>query len=127
MNVILSIKPIYAEKILSGEKRFEYRKVVFKQAVTRVYLYASFPVCRIVGEFFLAGIISDSPNSVWRKTKKYSGVDLQFFNSYFKDKKTAHALHVSSAKKYKKALDPKTLISGFRAPQSFCYVEDLDI
>ena len=30
MKVLLSIKPEFVEKIFSGEKRFEYRKNIFK-------------------------------------------------------------------------------------------------
>ena len=40
MNVILSIKPEFVEKIFSGEKQYEYRKILFKQKVDTVYIYA---------------------------------------------------------------------------------------
>ena len=51
MNVILSIKPEFVEKIFSGEKQYEYRKILFKQKVDTVYIYASRPISKIVGEF----------------------------------------------------------------------------
>ena len=35
MNVLLSIKPRFVEKILEGEKRFEFRKGIFKQDVAK--------------------------------------------------------------------------------------------
>ncbi|MBI6731014.1 ASCH domain-containing protein, partial [Pseudomonas amygdali] len=42
MKVLLSIKPEYAEKILQGEKRFEFRKSVFKNPDVRtVVIYAT--------------------------------------------------------------------------------------
>lgn len=33
MKILLSIKPRFVEKIISGEKLYEYRKVVFKELI----------------------------------------------------------------------------------------------
>ena len=33
MKILLSIKPEYAHKIFSGEKKFEYRKIIFKKNI----------------------------------------------------------------------------------------------
>lgn len=33
MEVLLAIKPEFVEKIFSGEKKYEFRKVVFKKEV----------------------------------------------------------------------------------------------
>ena len=57
MNVILSIKPEFVEKIFSGEKQYEYRKILFKQKVDTIYIYASRPVSKIVGEFKIDDIV----------------------------------------------------------------------
>ena len=65
MHALLSIKPEYAEKILKGEKLFEFRKVAFAQEVSKIFIYATSPVCRIVGEFEVGGIIKDSPKETF--------------------------------------------------------------
>ena len=75
MNVILSIKPEFVEKILSGVKKYEYRKTAFKRPVSRVYIYSSSPVKRIVAEFMLETVLSDSPIKIWEKTKDFSGIE----------------------------------------------------
>lgn len=42
MKVLLSIKPEFAEKIFSGEKKFEFRRSIFKdKTVKTVLVYAS--------------------------------------------------------------------------------------
>mgnify|MGYP003419304449 CR=1 FL=1 len=46
-----------------------------------------------------------------------------FFDAYFNDKEKAYALCISSVKRYDKAINPKEKISGFSAPQSFCYTQ----
>lgn len=52
MKVLLSIKPEFVEKIFSGEKRFEYRKSIFKQQnIDTIVIYSTMPVGMIVGEF----------------------------------------------------------------------------
>ena len=45
MKIILSIKPQYCEEIFAGEKRFEYRRKIFKQSVDSVLVYATSPMC----------------------------------------------------------------------------------
>jgi len=52
MNVLLSIKPKYANQILNGNKRYEFRKSVFNHRdLEMVYIYSSSPIKRIVGAF----------------------------------------------------------------------------
>ena len=77
MNVILSIKPEFVEKIFSGEKQYEYRKILFKQKVDTVYIYASRPICKIVGEFKIDEILCDKPENIWKLTKRSFNANLQ--------------------------------------------------
>ena len=84
MNVILSIKPEFVEKIFSGEKQYEYRKILFKQKVDTVYIYASRPISKIVGEFKIDEILCDTPENIWKETKRQSGVTRNFFDKYYK-------------------------------------------
>lgn len=123
MNVILSIKPEFVEKIFSGEKQYEYRKVLFKQKVDTVYIYASRPISKIVGEFKIAEIICDTPANIWKQTKKQSGVTQSFFQKYYEGKDKGVALKIKECKKYEVAIDPKTIILNFKVPQSFFYVD----
>ena len=64
MNIILSIKPKWAEKIYSGEKTIEWRKNCPKVDVSRVFLYETAPVCKITGFFFLNGIFGANSKSI---------------------------------------------------------------
>lgn len=123
MNVILSIKPEFVEKIFSGEKQYEYRKVLFKQKVDTVYIYASRPISKIVGEFKIEKIINDTPANIWNQTKEYSGVTMSFFQKYYAGKDKGVALKIKECKKYKKAVEPKVIIPNFRVPQSFIYTK----
>lgn len=122
MRVLLSIKPEFAFKIFEGVKRFEFRKVIFKNPnVSTVVVYASSPVQQVIGEFEIDDILSSNPNEIWEQTKKYSGISEDFFYEYFADRKIAHAIKIKEIKKYK---TPLSLKEDFNVlpPQSYLYL-----
>lgn len=123
MNAILSIKPKFVEEIFKGNKLYEYRKAVFKRPVDKVYIYSSRPVCRIVGEFRIKTIISNTPEKLWDETKEFSGISRYFYDSYFEGKQVAYALQIKDVIRYTNAVNPQTLFGKFTAPQSFVYTE----
>jgi predicted transcriptional regulator len=123
MRVLLSIKPEYANKIFSGEKKFEFRKRAFRNIeVHTVVVYSTMPVGRIIGEFTIKQIHQDSPESIWSKTKRFSGIDESFFNEYYDGRDLAVAIEVEKPFLYKEAINPKEEYVNFTAPQSFMYL-----
>ena len=129
MNLIISIKSQYAQMILDGSKRYEYRKSIPQRCdIQKVYIYATKPICRIVGEFTLDGIISDTPQKVWAATARQGGITKTFFNDYFKGRNKAYALKIGDVIKYDTPLDPRKVITDFTAPQNFMYTkENMDL
>lgn len=123
MKVLLSIKPEYAEKILNGEKKFEFRRVLPKnKAVKKVVIYATLPIGKVVGEFEIAELISESPDRLWERTAEFSGISADFFKAYFKGKDIAHAIKVGKVKKYNQQKELADILPTGIAPQSFCYI-----
>jgi predicted transcriptional regulator len=122
MKVILSIKPEYANKIFEGTKRYEFRRAIFKNPdVKKVVVYSSSPVQKIIGEFEIERIISYELETLWNKTKKYSGVSEDFFFQYFGDKESGFAIKIKNTKLYK---TPKCIREDYNLfpPQSFLYL-----
>jgi len=121
----LSIKPEYAEAILDGEKRFELRRKIFRdRSVTRVVIYASSPVKRVVGEVEVKGIIEAHPDDLWERTRDGACVARDFFDEYFKNRDVGYAIEVAHPKRYTTPLS----LSAFcvaRPPQSFCYLRGI--
>ena len=123
MNVILSIRPTFCQSIFEGKKAYEYRKRVFKRTdIDKVYIYASKPICKIVGYFTIAAMIEDSPYNIWDITHKGSGISKEYFDVYFKNCDIAHAIKIGEVVKLDNSIDPKEVIKDFHAPQSFMYV-----
>ena len=123
INVLLSIKPKFAAAIFSGEKKYEFRRTIFKNTnVKKVYVYASRPIGLVIGEFEIDEIITAEPELLWKVTKEAAGIRKEYFDSYFNGRDSAHALKVSKTHCYKK---PMTLMKMFninRPPQSFMYI-----
>ena len=120
--ILLSIKPQFVKKILSGEKRFEFRKSIPNKTVNKILIYSSHPVCAVVGEAEIIDIISAEPKLLWNSTKNQSGVDCEFFFKYFADKDKAYAYKLGKITKYPIA----KRLSDFGvkcAPQSFVYIK----
>lgn len=43
-KILLSIKPEFADKIMSGKKKFEYRTHVPSRPINSIVIYSTFPV-----------------------------------------------------------------------------------
>lgn len=125
MNAILSIKPQFVEEIVAGRKKYEFRKKGFKEHVGKVYIYASSPVCRIVGEFVLGNVLEGNPDEIWSKTNKAAGITREYFDEYYTNKDLAYALEIKSFKPYSEPINPYTYFARFTPPQSYCYIERL--
>lgn len=122
MKVLLSIKPEFAERIFDGSKKYEFRRSIFKNPdVKTVIVYASSPVQRVIGEFDIETVLRDSPKSLWKKTRKHSGISEEFFFAYFSERDIGFAIEVKKVRRFKK---PRCLRSSYDVspPQSFCYV-----
>ena len=122
MRVLLSIKPEFVEKIMSGEKRFEFRKVLPKEKISTVVVYATMPIGKVVGEFTVQEILSLPPEQLWHKAGDGAGISKDFFNAYFNQRKIAHAFKIDQFTKYHKAMPLKNFVPSGAAPQSFCYI-----
>lgn len=122
MDVLISIKPQYVEKIISKEKTYEFRRSVFKREVSNVVIYATAPEKKIVGSFELDGIIRDTPSNLWDNFSNKAGICEKDFFSYFDGKDEGFALKVGELDILDDFIDVDCL-DGFKAPQSFMYVD----
>ena len=122
-KILMSINPIYADKILSGVKKYEYRKVKAKKdKVNKIVIYATYPIMKVVGEVEVKDILEETPEKLWNVTKEYSGVTKQFYDNYFNKSSKAIAYKLGKIEKYD---EPKKLEDvGIKCvPQSFLYLD----
>lgn len=127
MDVLLSIKPEFAEKILGEEKLYEFRKTRFSDPsiVDTIFMYASSPVQEIVGSFSMNGIAEGSPSELWLDYGPDSGIENRDrFMDYFDDAKTGYAIEVSDVHRFSSPINPQEQVDDFRPPVSFQYIRD---
>lgn len=130
MNVLLSIKPKYVKEIKSGNKRFEFRKSIFNKKkidqIRKIFIYSTSPVKKIVARFLIKQILEDSPEELWERCKRYSGIDEKDFFRYFRNKEKGFAIEITNLKFFREPIEPQSVIPNFTAPQSFRYIDDLE-
>ena len=122
MKILLSIKPEYAEKILCGEKKYEFRRRIPTHDVDSILIYASSPQSRVIGEVDVTMILSMPPKKLWIKTKEGAGISRTTFENYFKDCSTANAFVLGDFKKFKRP-QRLTKYNIQHPPQSFVYIK----
>lgn len=82
MKALVSIRPEYVERILSGEKTYEYRRRIFKRPqVDTLVIYATMPVGKVVAEAGITGVLESSPEDIWEKTSRHAGISEDRFKA----------------------------------------------
>lgn len=123
MKILLSIKPQYAHSILDGTKRYEFRRRIYRDSRVRaVVIYATKPVGKVVGEFSIKSVYSDHPDTLWERTKDFSGITRSFFSEYFNGRSVGYAIEVKNVKKYRKPRELSDFLPSGVAPQSYAYI-----
>ena len=126
-SVILSIKPIYAQAIMSGTKKVEFRKKIFKRPVDKIFVYSSSPEKKIVGFFTIKEIVENNPKKLWQEFNEVGGIDkIDFFN-YYQDSETGFSIKINGVQKFENGIDPTDIFDNFCAPQSFFYLEKITV
>ena len=100
--------------------RSEFRKRIPLE-IRYIVVYATAPIKKIVAFIEIDKIIKNTPEIVWKKTKKHAGISEDYFLRYFKDKQVAYAVKVKRVTKLK---NPVLLIrlNYNYAPQSYVYI-----
>jgi len=124
-NVLLSVKPQYAHKILEGSKKFEFRKTPIRRLVDKVYIYSSSPEKKIIGYFHIKRIHSQKPAVLWDMCKDAGGIEKNDFFDYYSGKEVGHAIEISDVGTID-PFSPKAKNKHFIPPQSYRYIEDID-
>jgi len=120
---LLSIRPEYAEAILNGSKRVEFRRTRFSRDVSIVVIYATQPVGKVVGWFEVEAIETGSPARLWSEFRNCGGITRSQFLAYYDGSETGYAIRVRQAHRLPQARPLKAAAGLDRALQSFAYLE----
>ena len=125
MSVLLSIRPTYVNAILSGQKRYEFRKSWPKRngGSDEVFIYTTAPVCKVVASFRTKSIVEGHPKKLWSRFRHSAGIESNAFFEYFGDRKIGYAIEIGDLRVFSSPLEPRSIIPDFVPPQSFSYVD----
>ena len=120
-KIILPIKPKYAEKILDGNKWFEYRRKLPNRHVSKIVIYETAPVSKIVGEVNVIKVMKYSPYELYDITKDHSGISFDNYMKYFDGAETAYAYFLDHPIRFTEPIGIDKY--GLKAvPQSYVYL-----
>ena len=120
-KLLMSINPVHVDKILTGTKKYEFRKARCKKNIDTIVIYSTSPVMRVVAEVEVKGIIEDSPQNVWAQTSSAAGIDKNFFDKYYSGKESAVAYILGRVNRF----NTPRMLSDYgvkAAPQSYVYL-----
>lgn len=120
--IVLSIKPLYANAILSGEKTVEFRKNGIPIDVKTIVLYTTQPEQKIVGYFDVMQCEIEHPKVLWEKYGDCGHISFDDFNSYYKGKKLGKCFIVGTVYRFKMPVPLSKCNSFTNSPQSFAYL-----
>ena len=118
---LLSIKPQYAQAILDGSKKVEFRKSNFRRTISHIVIYATAPVMRVIGWFKPGKVRVSSPSQLWRRFSSVGGIVRQDFDRYYANAESGVAIGVNSPKRFKRDL-PLSAVTASPPPQNYIYL-----
>jgi|HubBroStandDraft_6_1064221.scaffolds.fasta_scaffold372252_2 predicted transcriptional regulator len=125
-DVLVSIQPEYASKIIDGSKSVELRRR-FPESInrsSRVVIYSTSPIQAVVGYAVIESVRRLSINQLWQQYGGAACIDQTKFDKYFTGLKAGYAILLSEVKRFKHIIPAAILQNkfGFVAPQSFRYI-----
>lgn len=123
MIALYPIKPIYTDRILSGEKTFELRKRLPKEVLTYILIYSTTPVAQVVGYAKVIGVKQGDAKSLWELYSSQFGISESEYFAYFEGSDKANALELMDVHKFVRPFSIKEISPQLTVPQSFCYID----
>jgi len=125
--LFLSLRPEFANKIISGVKTVEFRRTRPSVEEGRpVILYAATPLMCIVGVGYIEKVVSASPTRLWEMFGSDGGISRERFRRYFYGLSRGHAITLTDVEGLDRVVELSEIrnsLPGFQPPQAFMYLE----
>lgn len=123
--VLLSVKPQFALRLLSGHKTAELRRrFPALPRGTLVYLYASSPVRAVIGVLRVTQVHTDTPHALWSSFGRQLDITQEYFHAYLTKTEAASVIELQVVERWQRpvALGVLRANVGLHAPQSYRYL-----
>ena len=127
-EILLSLKPEHADKVLNGEKTVEIRTRFSKKWIgSYANIYASNPVMGLVGTAKICDIKVGSPNHIWKLYSSHLGCSRERFHEYTKGHEQVYAIRLDEPRRYHAPITisyaSRLVDEDLAPPQSYCMLE----
>lgn len=119
---LMAIQPRFAQAILAGSKRVEFRKRRLASDIDTVLIYESAPTQRIVGRFTIDHTVVADPAALWRQFGAVGGIPREEFMEYYASHASGVGFVVGDAQRYYRPIALRELSACPAVPQSFAYL-----
>jgi predicted transcriptional regulator len=127
MNMLLSVRPEFADRLFDGSKTMELRRIRPRvEAIDWVVIYVSSPTMAITGAFRVAKVIEGHPKSLWPKVREGAAVSWSEFEAYYSGAPRGYAMVLADLRRFSQPVGLQELRrqwADFRPPQSFRYLD----
>lgn len=121
---LISVHPVHVEKIMSGEKNVEFRRVWTTRAIETLVVYATHPEQRLAAIVQVAGVVRASKTTLWQVAAvEGGGITRQALSDYLKGKELGVAIRLGKRVNLGSGVLPQKVFgASFWPPQSFRYL-----
>ena len=127
--LFISVKPEFANKIISNKKTIELRKLKPNVMIgDYIIIYASSPMKSVVAFGIIKNIIKTTPKIMWKNFSSSLGIDKQRFDNYYNGYQNAIGIELSEIT----TIDPvhltdlKNIDPQFHPPQLYRYISNIN-
>ena len=119
----MSIKPIYVDGFLGGQKRVEFRRTVPSRNVTHLVVYTTGPVSAVTCVAKVARMTMGQPHELWNSYAAVGGIDRGSFFEYYEGAKIGVAFELEEVWPTRAPIPLGKCGLPKRPPQSFMYLD----
>ncbi|MFZ5828264.1 MAG: hypothetical protein ACOY94_28495 [Bacillota bacterium] len=122
MIVFLPLKPQYAKGVMTGAKRYEFRKTRFGHNPSMAVIYATTPIKKVLGYCTVEQVIHGNPADLWNTCSREGGIAEADYWAYYAGRTGGYALRLGEVFVFPTPVRIGEALPGFAIPQSFRYL-----
>jgi predicted transcriptional regulator len=129
-DALISIKPKYVDRFLSGQKVIEIRNRKINLANdSKLWIYATLPKASIQTIAYVKQVEIDTPKIIWEKHRELVGISEDTYLRYVNGSRKISAIIMRNIQRLNteiKLKEIRDLVPGFQPPQFIKYMDVYD-
>lgn len=125
-TILVSIRPEYVARILTGEKRVELRRTFPSRVASggTMLIYETTPRRAIVASCEVSGVEDLPVETIWRRYRAVAGIDRAQFDAYYRGSEAGVVLRLGEVRAAKREIPLARMRATYELtpPQSFAYI-----